>query len=45
MKGGFIANAINLGNYKLSENSNLLYSLFNDTQANCFEIDTIYVGQ
>lgn len=41
VKGCFIANAINLGNYKLSENSNLLYHLLNDTQANCFQLETI----
>ncbi len=41
VKGCFIGNAINLGNYKLSENSNLLYHSLNDTQANCFQIENI----
>ncbi len=41
VKGCLIANAINLGNYKLSENSNLLYHLLNATQINCFQLETI----
>lgn len=41
IKGCFIANAINLGNYKLSENSNLDYHLLNSAQTNCFQIETI----
>lgn len=41
VKGCFIGNAINLGNYKLSENSNLLYHSLNDIQANCFQIENI----